>query len=485
MTFPAGATGYAPIVKISGQEPEQVIARPNEKDIYKQLWAGADYRKYSPGEHVAHEFLRQVKPKPGSKVLDLGCGSGRGGLTLALLGGMEVTFVDFADNCLDIDIKNALKTQSHALSFIEADLTKKLPVTAQYGFCTDVMEHIPEDKVNNVLNNCLMAAQHVFFQICTVKDHFGESVGHSLHLTVRPFEWWLDQFKQRDCVIHWSKNEGHNALFYVSAWITGTQVVNAGVINTTDEQIRKNVEHNIAQDWMQVSPHETNELEIMIVGGGPSLSNYVDEIKQKRAEGVKLITMNGSYNWALENGLTPSAQIMVDAREHNKRFSKPVVDKCVYLIASQVHADVLDGLPKDRTYLWHTSAETIRDLLKKQYGDLWYPIPGGSTVLLRAIPLMRMLGYSKFHLYGCDSCITENQHHAYSQPENDTEVVIPVEINGRIFKCHAWMVAQAQEFIDMIKVFGDVVEIATYGDGLLNHIIKSSADLSENTLVLE
>ena len=46
-----------------------------------------EYRKDAPGEKVAHEFLAQAKPKGGASVLDLGCGTGRGGLNLAFFGG--------------------------------------------------------------------------------------------------------------------------------------------------------------------------------------------------------------------------------------------------------------------------------------------------------------------------------------------------------------------------------------------------------------
>lgn len=473
-TVASDVAGYAPVVKVG---PPQ---RPAEKDLYRKLWTKEEYRKYSPGEHIAEEFLKQAKPKPGATVLDLGCGSGRGGLMLAVMGGMNVTFVDFADNALDEDIKPMLAAQSHVLKFIEADLTKKLPVSAEYGFCTDVLEHIPTEKVNDVLNNCLMAAQHCFFSISTVDDSCGKLVGFPLHLTVKPFEWWLEQFRIRDCVIHWSKNMGPNALFYVSAWATAKDLMDVGKINTADADIRNHVEQNIAGDWNQVSPHEQNDFEVMILGGGPTLNQFEDKIKEFRANGVKLITTNGSYNWALEHGLTPSAQIIVDAREFNKRFTKPIVDSCVYLIASQVHPSVLEGLPKERTYLWHTGAEHISDLLKKQYNDVYYPIPGGSTVLLRTIPLMRMLGYTKFHLFGCDSCLSDEQaHHAFAQPENDSEAIIPCSINGRVFKCHAWMISQAQEFVDLIRVFGDAIELEIYGDGMLKWILDSSANLQD------
>ena len=215
----------------------------------------------------------------------------------------------------------------------------------------------------------------------------------------------------------------------------------------------------------------------MIVGGGPSLSQHTEKIKQLRANGVKLITINGAYKWCIDNGLTPSAMVMVDAREFNARFAQPVAKDCKYFIASQCHPSVFEDLPKDRTYIWHTQAEDHNEVLAQQY-ETWHPIPGGSTVLLRAIPLFRMLGFKRFHLFGCDSCLEENKHHAYKQTENDGQLVVPVNVGGKIFNCNPWMVSQAQEFIDIIKMMGNEIELEIYG-GLLHHILETGASYTD------
>lgn len=470
-----GFTGYAPVVRVTNN-------RPSERELYRQMWEKEEYRRVAPGEACIMEFLSQAKPKPGSTVIDLGCGTGRAGLALSLVGGMKVVLLDFAENCLDDDMKEMVAAQPQALSFIEADLTKKLPVVAEYGFSTDVLEHIPPDDVDAVLNNCLMACKHVFFQIATTEDVSGKLVGHQLHLSVHPYEWWLEKFRERGCVIHWAQKSQWRCQFYVSAWTDGPSIVEVGKLNATQEAIRENVKFNIAQGWQQVVPHPTNETEVMIVGGGWSLPEFQDDIHHKRAADVKLITLNGAYGWCLERGLIPSALIMVDSRPHNFRFSKPVIDNCKYFIASQCHPSVFEGLPKDRTYIWHTSADLIGDLLKAEYGeDAWYPVPGGSTALLRSIPLLRMLGFKSFHLYGCDSCISDKQHHAYPQPENDSEQIFPVVANpsGRIFHGHTWMISQAQEFMDLIKFLGEEINLEVHGDGLLAHILNTGAELSD------
>lgn len=463
--------GFAPSVGVQEGNPEALK--------YGKLWQTPEYRAVAPGEHVAQLFLEQAKPKPGSTCIDFGCGTGRGSLHLACFGAMNVTMVDFTGNCLDPELKQACETQAHVLRFVKADLEKPLPVVAEYGFCTDVMEHIPPAKVDQVLDHILMAARHVFFMISLVDDVCGQLIGEPLHLSVHPFAWWLEQFTKRECIIHWSQDAGESALFYVSAWQDGSKVVDSGLLNEAETQIRENVRVNCAAGWQQVVPHERNELECIVLGGGPSLNAHEAEIKALRANGAKLITLNGTYNWALEHGLTPSAQVMVDARPFNARFSKPVVDDCRYLIASQCHPSVLEGLPPERTFLWHTMIDLIGDLVKERY-EVAYPVPSCTTVLNTSLCLFRMLGFRRFHLFGCDSCLApDRSHHAYAQPENDAAFVVNVMVTGgRTFQCHYWMVAQAQQFIDLIKFLGDEIELEIYGDGLLKHILDAGASLS-------
>jgi len=467
------------ISSVMSDAPEVQVTnvRPLEKDLYKKVWDMPEYRKDSPGEKIYHEFLAQAKPKAGSSVIDFGCGTGRGGLNLAFFGNMDVTMVDFAPNCLDADIVPMLETQKHALRFVEADLSEPLSVKAAYGYCTDVMEHIRTHHVDKVISNCLAAAQHVFFQISTVDDKASELVGHKLHLTVRSYKWWLKKLKDHDCVIHWSKKTKGGCLFYVTAWVGGNDIVDVGVVNVDEDQIKKNVAYNIKQEFLQVQPYPTNDIETMIVGGGPSLPQHIEKIKQLRANGVKLIAINGAYKWCLDNGITPSAMVMVDARKFNARFTQPVVEDCKYFIASQCHPSVFKELPKDRTYVWHTQSEILTEILEAQFEE-WYPVPGGSTVLLRAIPLFRMLGFKRFHIFGCDSCLEEDKHHAYEQLENDDELIIPVNVSGKIFNCNPWMVSQAQEFIDIIRMIGDEIELEVYG-GLLHHILESGASMAD------
>jgi 2-polyprenyl-3-methyl-5-hydroxy-6-metoxy-1,4-benzoquinol methylase len=471
-------------------------APEGERAKYERMWSFEQYRRCAPGESAASHFLKVARPRPDTRIIDFGTGTGRGAMMLALLGRMKVDMVDFAANCLDTEVRAMLVSQSHALKFFQADLATSLPEelpAAEFGFCTDVMEHIPEEQVSAVLSNILKKAQHCYFQISTTDDSCGRLIGEKLHLSVHPAAWWLDQFRKLDAQVHYFAEEPDNVIAYVSAWATGQDVVDIGQLNVELETIRTNVRKNVSDGWQQVSPHLPNECEMMILGGGPSLNSQLEKIRFLREQGVKLVTLNGAYNWAIERGLKVSATVICDARAFNARFTHPVQEQTLYLVSSQCDPSALEGLPKERTWLWHTTAEDIQDILNELTPEKWFGVAGGCTVLTRAIPLLRMLGYSKFHLFGCDSCIEAVSpitgkgpmlHHAYSQPENDNQLVMDVLVGGRAFKCHPWMLAQAQEFISLIKFMGNLFDIQVHGGGLLSWILEhgSALDIEAESL---
>jgi hypothetical protein len=452
-----------------------------ESQKYEKVWQHQVYRQMAPGEHSADLFLELAKPKHGDTVIDFGAGTGRGALKISKA--CNVRMLDFAVNCLDDDVRASL---GERLSFTQHDLTTPITGLESYGYCTDVMEHIPTDDVPKVLRNVVHAARRVFFQISCQPDNLGALIGEQLHLTVKPYEWWLKQFNDLHCTILFERHDDNYCLFYVSAWATGKEFHSNAVVNTEDEQISQNVLANLELNLQEVRPYEPQNKELMILAGGPSMNEFADQIKLNRKLGMPLVTVNGAYNWCLERNISPSVQIVLDAREFNKRFVQPAIPGCKYLLASQCHPETVKSVPADQVWLWHSgSSEAVKSALD-QYdvahgkGREWYPVYGGMTVMLRAFPLLLMLGYSRFHVYGFDSCLMGDAHHGYSQPENDSKNVVSVECGGRTFYCHPWMLTQAHEYQEMVKLMlGETCEMEVYGDGLIAHIIKTGYQLSK------
>ena len=178
-----------------------------EKEKYTKLWSTLEYRMASPGMDNVNNFIQHMPPaytQAGTvrSVIDFGCGPGRATLMLQKCG-YEVYGVDFAENCLDAQVRGNIE-------FHVADLTelvdKDLPCgKADLGFCCDVMEHIPPRDVVRVIDGIMENVKdRCYFQIACRDDYFGKLVGEKLHLTVNPPSWWLATLSGMGYQIEWS-----------------------------------------------------------------------------------------------------------------------------------------------------------------------------------------------------------------------------------------------------------------------------------------
>ena len=127
----------------------------SEAAKYSAVWSHDAYRKVAPGEHHVQKFLELAKPRKDHVLCDFGCGTGRGALAIAAYSDVSVVGVDFASNCLDGEVREQL---GERFRFVEHDLTTPLKESFDYGFCTDVLEHIPTEDVDKVLVNIFTAA---------------------------------------------------------------------------------------------------------------------------------------------------------------------------------------------------------------------------------------------------------------------------------------------------------------------------------------
>ena len=171
-----------------------------ERDKYRRMWSLPDYRRWSPGEHCATLAIAMLAMKAGDSVTDFGCGTGRA-CAVFQQHGLIVHAIDHADNCLDPDIRVPLE------SACLWDLPLG-PVT-DFGFCADVMEHIPPAHVGDVLSGIAARLRRaVFFRISTVPDSCGRLIGERLHLTVQPAEWWVERVGQVFRITEWRRDIG-------------------------------------------------------------------------------------------------------------------------------------------------------------------------------------------------------------------------------------------------------------------------------------
>lgn len=281
-------------------------------------------------------------------------------------------------------------------------------------------------------------------------------------------------------------------------------------VNTSDEQLLAQIEVNIRRGLPQAMPYAPNEQTAIIVCGGPSLNDpsVQQELIQATWSGGKVVAVNGAYGWCIERNIRPSAMVLMDAREFNARFVEKPVDQCHYLLASQAHPRAFELCQGRQTTIWHalSAGDKELEILDDYYftrskrstdpedapdpvgARHHFPITLGTTVSLRAISLMRMLGFVRFEIFGLDSCVLDGSHHAYAQPENDGEHTIPVWVRpqgrddlARRFVCSVWQAKQAEDFMQLVKDRGDMFQLNVHGPGLIATMIRTGAEMEPET----
>lgn len=260
-----------------------------------------------------------------------------------------------------------------------------------------------------------------------------------------------------------------------------------GKVNTDDETLIAHIQSAIRRGLPQIRPNPLKTDRIVLLGGGPSLNDSIDEIRDLLFAGAKLVTANGSYHWAIQHNFRPSMQIVLDARATNARFVEPGIPNCTYVLASQCHPSMFDAVEGRDVWLFHAvdPEGIVKNVLDRYYLGHWHGITGGTTVVMRGLCLLRTLGYLRFDLFGVDSCLMGDQAHAFAQPENDGDKIVTVNAHpdghpelGRKFRATPWMLKQVEDFLQIIRVNGEHFLLHVHGDGLLAHVLATNAALT-------
>ncbi len=169
-----------------------------ERRKYEIIWKlFPEYRVNSPSDSLTPVFLSSFydQIRKGQTVLDFGCGPGRSALLL-LKAGLNVHLIDITEEALDpeifLQVRSSLRFTESCLWDLPSDVEP-----AQWILCLDVLEHIPQEKLDSVLLGISSRMQKGgLLSIHLIEDQFGQAIGEKLHLTVQSAEWWKRKINQ-------------------------------------------------------------------------------------------------------------------------------------------------------------------------------------------------------------------------------------------------------------------------------------------------
>jgi hypothetical protein len=265
-------------------------------------------------------------------------------------------------------------------------------------------------------------------------------------------------------------------------------------VNTTAassiEDMYANVKRSVKAEYHRF--HDLPEFRVLkghnkpisIVGGGPSLKKpeVQKELKEMAKRGP-LLAAGSSHDWLIKFGLYPEYTAVCDADPVTALYlkEKNTNPNAKYLLASCVHEDTYNLVPREQVYMWHCHSDEVLERMKEdKLEEIYQGVGGGCTVGLRAISLCMMLGYSNIHFFGFDSCLSDEEHHAYGFEDETRETLgtihkirlgISQERGGtpgeKVYYCAGYQLAQASHFKEFYVAHSEMFIPTFHGEGLL------------------
>ena len=244
--------------------------------------------------------------------------------------------------------------------------------------------------------------------------------------------------------------------------------------HTSDEEIVRNVTANMKRDvfrFMNLPLLRARNEPLAICGGGPSLNQYADKIK----EFGQVMTCGSAHDHVVDLGITPTFALAVDAMEDAVNWFQKPQEKTSYLLASQCHPNMYDHLKDHKIAMWHFKGQADDESIFNGEPTINW----GCMVGVLSVQTALYLGFQHLHFFGFDCCYLDERHHAYDIGEEWSKKVDErkdvFSVNGKTFASTTALVSQMEHLFDVFSSpDGAFLKGTIYGDGLWANTIAGS-----------
>lgn len=376
------------------------------------------------------------------------------------------------------------------------------PEMADIVVCTDVLEHIEPELLDNVLFELVRLTTKVgFLVIATRESNKLLPDGTSPHKIVQPAEWWRKKLAEKFFIVDFEPNGTDEVTAVVSPVRQIKEIIGKSAVSDT---LRF---ENAARNSGVVKARVFNgnllprhDGRVCIVGFGPSLHqtwHYINT--ERKAFGAKIVSVSGAHDFLISRGIVPDYHCEVDPREHKCFFTKDPHPDVEYWIASCCHPKLIDNLVEqgNKLALWHlyNSDNDMQIIAKDGPDPKNLLICGGSGVGARAVHLFYGAGYRTFSLYGMDCSFApdDGKQHAAAH-SGKVKPEWKVRVGERWFRSSSQLVYMARSFLDSFRMLelisteqgepcidgtSEHVQVFLHGDGLLQQMAIEGNRLQE------
>jgi hypothetical protein len=190
------------------------------------------------------------------------------------------------------------------------------------------------------------------------------------------------------------------------------KIVFQGSVPVTHENLLKQVAHAKSLGLPEIRPQEPHGRRLAVVGGGPSIVNKLDEIR----EFTDIWAINGACRFLRERGID-STLLTLDPVDF---LAERVSGAKKALLATRCHPKVFECL--------QGADITVFDAVQDTEAGLWASCSTATVVY----HLATVLGYRKTVFYGCEGSFGEGRTtHAYMDEAELQEYRFVVECGGK------------------------------------------------------
>jgi len=208
----------------------------------------------------------------------------------------------------------------------------------------------------------------------------------------------------------------------------------------------------------------------MLVAGGPSAAEYIEDIKRLKSQGWDLFTVNGAHDWLIEQGIFPNACVAMESQDVVDTFIRNPQHDCTYYLASQVNPKLFTRLVRGgfKVVMFHAELDDETTSLIETLDKEPTIMAGVPTVGLHTLGVIYTLGAKKVNVYGLDSSHRGAVDHAYDNSQQAPIIPLEFIFKGQRFISTGTWASQADRFAKMWPMYFRLgMRIEVFGDGLL------------------
>lgn len=247
-----------------------------------------------------------------------------------------------------------------------------------------------------------------------------------------------------------------------------------------DDILAQVAQNALRHDVPNLHPCEYTDKIMVYVGGGPTLRQFLDDVREKcESDKYDVYTSNATCKFLLAKGIKPDYHLILDPTE--RKVNDIDYEEDVHLILGlQCHPKLFDRAKEKGAKVHKFLAASVTGEDGKSDKDVAQAaltrddprlmgIGGGSMCGTRMIYFAEAMGYRKIEFYGVDGCVEMNDGivkcYSYTKPRGEN-ILETEAANGRKFYTTMSLARQGEELVLLLDMMPGM-RVEFFGDSLM------------------